>query len=217
MKITLTRITLAVMAALTVGFTSCRGGISHEPPVHIVLDMDFQPKVRAQSKVAFEGWKDHRGMRAPVSDPFGKTLVVAQGSLTDPKLNNRDANNAFVTKNPLPLEHKFWVRGQQVATIDRGRELFDIHCAICHGYSGQGGFREESHGLVGRRWTVAIPNFHRLDDPKADNRVANLADGEYFEVITHGVRTMPAYGPRLSVEERWSIVHYLRALQSLDK
>jgi mono/diheme cytochrome c family protein len=28
---------------------------------------------------------------------------------------------------------------------------------------------------------------------------------------------MPAYGARMPVEDRWAIVHYVRALQSLSK
>lgn len=202
---------LLLLAVLPTALASCmRGGVSHEPPVHLVLDMDFQPKLLAQSKSEFEGWTDGRGMRLPVADPFGKTLVVARGSLPDPKLANRDANNAFVTANPVPVS---------LAALERGRDRFDIHCAVCHGYTGQGGGgkgqENTAHGLVGRRWPVVIPSFHFVDG--ADNRVPQLPDGEFFEVITYGKGTMPAYGARLSVEDRWAIVHYIRALQKLSK
>jgi mono/diheme cytochrome c family protein len=199
---------LLAMALLPVALTSCmRGGISHEPPVHLVLDMDFQPKLLPQSKTEFAGWPDHRSMRAPVADPFGKTLVVARGSLPNAALANRDANSAFVTANPLPVSS---------AVLERGRDRFDIHCAVCHGYTGQGGNDpQRGHGLVGRRWPVVIPNFHYVEG--ADNRVPQMPDGEFYEVIVYGKGTMPAYGARLSVEDRWSIVHYIRALQRLSK
>lgn len=204
---------LLLLAALPLALASCmRGGVSHQPPVHLVLDMDFQPKLLAQSKSEFDGWHDGRGMRAPVADPFGKTLVVARGSLPDAKLANRDANNAFVKSNPLPVS---------AAVLERGRDRYDIHCAVCHGYTGQGGGgatkaeAQAAHGLVGRRWPVKIPNFHVVDG--ADNRVPLMPDGEFFEVVTYGKGTMPAYGPRLTVEDRWAIVHYIRALQKLSK
>lgn len=197
--------------ALATTLASCmRGGVSHEPPVHLVLDMDFQPKLLAQSKSDFEGWQDGRGMRLPPSDPFGKTLVVARGSLPDPALANRDANGAYVAANPLAATP---------AVLARGREQFDIHCAVCHGYTGQGGGgkgqEQTAHGLVGRRWPVVIPNFHYVEG--ADNRVPQMPDGEFYEVITYGKGTMPAYGPRLAVQDRWAIVHYIRALQRLSK
>jgi mono/diheme cytochrome c family protein len=196
------------LVALPTTLTGCmRGGTSTEPPVHLVLDMDFQPKLRPQSQTEFAGWPDGRSMRLPVADPFGKTLVVARGTLPDAKLANRTGNNSFVAQNPLPID---------ADVLARGREQFDIHCAICHGYSGQGGNHPQGgHGLVGRRWPVAIPNFHYVEG--ADNRVPQMPDGEFFEVISYGKGTMPAYGARLAVEDRWAIVHYIRALQRLSK
>ena len=41
----------------------------------------------------------------------------------------------------------------------------------------------------------------------------NRTDGELFNTITNGIRTMPAYGPQIPVEDRWAIVAYVRALQ----
>ena len=40
-----------------------------------------------------------------------------------------------------------------------------------------------------------------------------MPDGQIFATITHGVRTMPAYGPQVPVADRWAIVAYVRALQ----
>lgn len=199
---------LLAAAVVALSLTGCmRGGPSDLPPVHIVLDMDFQPKLKAQSHSNFDGWTDGRGMRLPVADGNGRTAVVARGSLPNQALANKDATGAFVTKNPIPAS---------APVLARGQERFDIHCAPCHGYSGQGGNDPVTgHGLTGRRWTVPIPNFHFVEGK--DNRVATLPDGEYFEVITYGKGTMPAYGARISPEDRWAIVHYLRALQRLSK
>ena len=216
--------TLLVMAPLALlAFSSCdvdkfRGWPSEKPPVHLVPDMDNQPKLRAQSKHEFEGWEDHRGARLPVADTFGNTLVVARGSLKNPALANRDANGQFVTKNPLATSHKFRVRGRELSTLDHGRERYEIYCSMCHGLSGQGGNGKDGHGLVGRFWQPAPPNFHFNPKDGADNRVPNMSDGEVFEAISTGNgKTMPGYAARLSVEDRWAIVHYVRALQSLTK
>ncbi len=198
---------LIALAILGAALGACRGGISDKPPVHLVLDMDFQQKLKAQSASDFDGWSDGRGMRLPPVDANGRTAVVARGSLPKPEHANRDAANAFVTKNPI------------AATVDllaRGREAYDVNCAVCHGYTGQGGNDpKQGHGLVGRRWPVAVPNFHFVEGK--DNRVANLVDGELYEVIKNGKGTMPAYGDRIDAETRWAIVHYIRALQKLSK
>jgi hypothetical protein len=206
-----------LLATLAIGLASCmRGGTSDSPPVHLVLDMDFQPKVKAQSKSPFDGWTDHRGMRLPVADAFGKTLVVPHTPPINPALlANRDASNQFVKVNPLSLDTKMVHLGREVSVLERGRDRFNIYCSVCHGYTGQGGNEKQGHGMVGRRWPVVLPNFHYVEGK--DNRVPLLADGELFEVITNGKATMPAYGPRISVEDRWAIIHYVRCLQSLSK
>ena len=212
---------LALTPLMLVVLSSCekfRGFPSDKPPIHLVLDMDFQPKVRAQSKLDFDGFTDHRGARLPVADSFGNTLVVARGSLENPRLAFRDSNGQYVTKNPLSLEHKFRVRGREMSAIDHGRERYEIYCSMCHGKSGRGGMGKEAHGLVGRFWNPAPANFHFSFAPGADNTRATMPVGEYFEAISTGKgTTMPAYGARLSVEDRWAIVHYVRALQSLSR
>jgi mono/diheme cytochrome c family protein len=47
----------------------------------------------------------------------------------------------------------------------------------------------------------------------ADPRLRQMPDGQIFATITHGVRTMPAYGPQVPAADRWAIVAYVRALQ----
>ncbi|MFO1076555.1 MAG: cytochrome c [Planctomycetota bacterium] len=189
---------LLIAAAALAG--CMRGGISELPPVHLVLDMDFQPKVKAQSSSA--AFSDHRGMRLPVPGtvPHGPTA---------PALPHRDASNAFVTKNPVPVTAE---------SLQRGRHLFEINCTPCHGYSGQGGMGAQANGIVGRRWTVVIPSFHYVEGKDATaNRVPLMPDGEYFDVITNGKSTMPPYGPRIAPEDRWKIIQYVRVLQSLSR
>lgn len=82
----------------------------------------------------------------------------------------------------------------------RGRERFDVYCAPCHDRSGGG------HGMVVRR---GFPPPIDL----ASERARGLSDDEVFEVITRGVRNMPAYGAQVPPEDRWAIVLWLRVLQ----
>lgn len=176
---------LSILALLGLG--ACRGGISEKPPVHLVLDMDFQPKLKAQSAAEFAGWRDGRGMRLPVPG------TVARGSLQDPKLTTfKQLDGSYVTQNPVALT---------ADTMQRGRERYEIFCAVCHDRTGSG------KGYVGTRWPVPLPSF--LDH----ERVSKLVDGEIFDVITHGRSTMPAYGPLIPLQDRWMIIHYIRALQ----
>ena len=40
-----------------------------------------------------------------------------------------------------------------------------------------------------------------------------MADGDIFNVITNGRRSMPSYRFQVAVQDRWAIIAYLRVLQ----
>ena len=215
----ITHILIAAVAG--VSLMGCRGEISTAPPVHLVQNMDFQDKLKAQSESGFEGWSDKRGIRLPVEG------TVARGSLG---LHSKDADVAklhvwkaagmkekpsadnptgisFVTENPLPAT---------LANIERGRERYNINCSVCHGRNGRG------VGIVGRQLFPLPPSFvpkAKDDHPltRHEERVYNLPVGEMFETITNGKATMQQYGTQVSVRDRWCIIHYIRALQHRAK
>ena len=205
---TAVRVLAIAATGLLLGLSACRGGTSTSPPVHLVLDMDFQPKLTTQSKAEFPGWKDHRSMRVPAKGTIARDSLPNPTLMPNPTAAGKNPDGSWITQNPLPLS---------MAVMQRGRERFDINCAICHGYSGRGGNGKYGHGMVGRLWPAGavVANFHAVEGK--DNRVANLSDGELFDVISNGKNTMPAYGDRISLEDRWSIIHYVRALQELGR
>ena len=84
--------------------------------------------------------------------------------------------------------------------MERGEQRFNINCAICHGATAAGNGITKQYGLT----TVVTLQ---------DERIRNMADGEIFNTITHGKNTMLAYGPNVTVNDRWAIIAYLRALQ----
>ncbi len=84
--------------------------------------------------------------------------------------------------------------------MERGRQRFTITCAMCHGATAAGNGITKQYGLA----TVVTLQ---------DDRIRKMADGEIFNTITNGKNTMMAYGPNLTVADRWAIIAYLRALQ----
>lgn len=81
-----------------------------------------------------------------------------------------------------------------------GKALYLSYCAFCHGAEGLG------NGPVGE---VYLPTPANLSLP----RIRALRDVELYERITNGFSTMPAFRARLSPEERWQIIAYVRSLQ----
>ena len=88
------------------------------------------------------------------------------------------------------------------ADLDRGQERYDIYCSACHGMTGYG------DGIVARRgFNKPSPaNYHQ-------DRLRQAPAGHFFDVMTNGWGAMPSYASQISVEDRWKIIAYLRALQ----
>jgi mono/diheme cytochrome c family protein len=86
------------------------------------------------------------------------------------------------------------------AVVRRGQNRFNIYCAPCHGPLGDGNGITKSYGMV------ATPTYH-------DDRLRNMAEGELFNTITNGKNTMFSYADKLSPDDRWAVLAYVRTLQ----
>jgi mono/diheme cytochrome c family protein len=83
--------------------------------------------------------------------------------------------------------------------LARGRKRFEITCAACHGFLGDG------ESMVARNMSLRPPpSLHALGGRPA---------GYLFEVQTQGYGLMPSFGQELSTSERWAVVAYVQALQ----
>lgn len=87
-----------------------------------------------------------------------------------------------------------------LALLKRGRERFDIYCAPCHSPVGDG------DGMIARRGFPHPPSYHI-------ERLRAAPDRHFYDVITHGHGIMYSYADRVTPEDRWAIVAYIRALQ----
>src|SRR5436853_1035759 len=191
-------ITIAAVAVL--GF---RGEKTTNEPWEIFPDMVRQMKVRAQSPLNF--FADGRGPRMPVNGtvPIGYEMPKAQPpgapesqravgfSVGTDYFDTGKMGNNWGTGIPIPVTPQL---------LQRGRERFNITCAMCHGPTAAGNGITKSYGLA----TVVTLQ---------DDRIHKMADGEIFNTITNGKNTMMAYGPNIMVADRWAIIAYLRALQ----
>jgi len=84
--------------------------------------------------------------------------------------------------------------------LNRGQLKFGIYCAPCHGLTGMG------DGMIVQRGMKQPPSYH-IDRLKA------MPVGYFFDVMTNGFGQMYSYASRVTVEDRWAIAAYTRALQ----
>jgi len=200
-------LTFILVAVAVVAIAGFRGETSPRPPIEILPDMDHQPKYQPQHPSDF--FADHRGARRPVTGTVAQGFTMPGAYYTTTASNSRvtPSNKGFSGANDYYNTGKmaeFYGDGMPIevsaAMIHRGRERFDINCSVCHGAAGAG------NGIVAQSGMVGVANLH-------DERIRTMPDGQIFNTITHGKNTMGPYGPQITVEDRWAIVAYLRALQ----
>jgi len=198
-------INLALVAIL--GF---RGQISPNRPLMLLPDMDYQPKYTTQAKSEF--FADGRTMRVPPEGtiPYGGgggDYAADAGAIVrnadflqaDPELfEGKTADGQYVAVNPLFARAE--TEEERLALLQRGRQRYEIFCAVCHGSTGNGKGITTEYGMQG------VANYHT-------DYVRNQPDGQIYNTITHGKGTMMPYGHAIRPRDRWAIVAYIRALQ----
>lgn len=142
---------------------------------------------RGKAFRASEYFPDGKLMQAP---PDG-TVPASRQLLAQPVREGLEGSS-YVSSIPIPITR---------ALLARGRNRFDTFCATCHGVDGSG------ESIVGH-------NMEQRPPPSlVTERVPTLPVGQVFQVITEGYGLMPSYAPELTVDERWAVVAYVRALQ----
>ena len=93
-----------------------------------------------------------------------------------------------------PLENSYDV-------LDNGKAIFTRECQVCHGCSarGEGPYRT---GL------------EPLPPDLGDGSYGDFTDGDYIWRLEVGVpwSAMPAWGLQYSIDELWTVVHYIRTM-----
>jgi mono/diheme cytochrome c family protein len=98
--------------------------------------------------------------------------------------------------NPFPIK---------AASLEQGKELYNIFCSTCHGEKADGNgylLRED-----GGKYPAQPANLINEEFTAASN-------GRFYHSIMYGKNVMGGYADKLSYEERWNVIHYIRSLQA---
>lgn len=115
------------------------------------------------------------------------------------------AGNELI-KNPFPITD---------LGLSQGKELYNTFCGICHGAKGDGaGYlvrdANPAKGDLGGVYPVQPAILINDEFTAASN-------GRYYHAIMYGKNLMGAYADKLSYEERYQVIHYIRQLQAKNK
>ncbi|HWB54718.1 MAG TPA: cytochrome c [Tepidisphaeraceae bacterium] len=145
----------------------------------------------------------HRQARV---DPLESSDFYADGRAS------RNPPEGTIARGHLEVNHAFYqgkVDGKLIdefpfpitqGVLNRGQQRFDIYCAVCHGYLGDG------DGMIVQRGMIRPPSYHI-------ERLRQAPVGHFYDVITNGYGAMYSYADRITPRDRWAIVAYIRALQ----
>lgn len=103
---------------------------------------------------------------------------------------------AEIINNPLPITK---------SGLESGKALYNVQCAICHGEKGDGaGYLVRDDG---GKYPVQPANL------VSDEFIA-ASNGRFYYTIMHGRNLMGGYSDKLSYNERWNVIHYIRSMQA---
>jgi mono/diheme cytochrome c family protein len=93
-------------------------------------------------------------------------------------------------KNPVKADE---------ASLKEGKELYSQHCKSCHGSKGKG------DGPKAEKIDISCGDFSTAE-------FAKISDGEIWWKTTEGRKPMPSFKEKLSDNERWAVVNYIRTM-----
>lgn len=183
----------------TVSILGFRGSISRKTPIEVFPDMDRQAKYKPQAANNF--FDDARNDRPVPANTVSRgnyhnqqevfSADYASLGISDTAyLTGKNADGSFVDSMPIPASNELMLLG---------RKKYDIFCTACHGAAGDGNGVTKPYGIL-------ATSYH-------DDRLRGETDGYLYEVISNGKGLMYGLKDRITPEERWAIVLYLRALQ----
>jgi mono/diheme cytochrome c family protein len=118
--------------------------------------------------------------------PMPQGTIPVGGGIETIRTSRPDA-----LQNPLP---------PSPVSAERGKKAYGHYCIMCHGPKADG------NGTVGQ-------SFAPLPSNLTESPVQGQSDGELFYKISLGSGRHPSLADTVSEEDRWAIIHYLRALK----
>ncbi len=175
--------------------TGCRRDMQDQPKVIAYRGNSFY-KDGAGSRPLVEGTVPRGQLREDRAFFFGKKLSAGDLNKEQSATIGNNQTTAYADDvDTIPMTIS-------ATELNRGQERYNIYCSVCHGMTGYG------DGMVARRgFNKPSPaNYHQ-------DRLRQAPVGHFFDVMTNGWGAMPSYAQQISVEDRWKIVAYIKALQ----
>lgn len=149
--------------------------------------------------VGYEAYSSHEGNEVFADNNTSEALKPVEGSVHRGWLpydfeNSNEGYQVAKTglNNPLPYTKE---------NSEKGKALYGIYCAICHGDKGNG-----KGQLVKTEKILGVPSY--------DDQGRAITAGSIYHVMYYGINSMGSYASQTSIEERWQIAQYVEGLKA---
>jgi len=163
----------------------CLAGCSHQKSEPAI---EYMPNMAYGPRVAAQAEDPLRPGQPVMRNPVPGTVPVGYTPYRYAQADTLEAARDLV--NPLP---------RTAAVLARGQKVYMNTCVVCHGPQGDG------QGYIVPLFPMP-PSLHSA-------KVRGWPDGRVFHVITRGQNLMPSYATQILPEDRWAVIHYVRALE----
>ncbi|MCF8713345.1 cytochrome c [Joostella atrarenae] len=164
---------------------------------------NYQYMPNMYKSVGYETYQETAAFRNGKEGQLPVEGTIARGHMPYDYPNTLEGYNAAKAnlKNPLPFE-AFRNADSTVTDsyLQKGGDLFNIYCAVCHGAKGDG-----KGILVKREKILGIPSY--------DDAGRAITEGSVYHVIRYGLNGMGSYANQLNEEERWEVTEYVMSLK----
>jgi mono/diheme cytochrome c family protein len=160
---------------------------------------NYQYMPNMYESIGYEAYQESDAFSGGVEAQLPAEGSIPRGDHMPFEIENSNDGYLFAKANLLsPLD------STQV-DANRGGELYDIYCGICHGSKGAGQGK-----LVKMEKILGVPSYG--DVGRA------ITEGSIYHTIYYGKNAMGGYLNQLDEEERWQVVNYVLTLKAeLDK
>ncbi len=146
--------------------------------------------------VGYETYAESSAFRNGVEAQLPAEGTIARGWQPYDYENTEEGYNAAKAGLTSPLDSI-----ASAENLEKGKELYDIYCAICHGKKGDG-----QGTLVKREKFLGVPRY--------DEAARAITEGSVYHVIYYGRNSMGSHAGQLNDKERWQVTEYVMKLKS---
>ncbi len=128
----------------------------------------------------------------------GDAPFYYKNDATEAGKGDRERCMAEMTSNPVPIS---------AGGLARGKVLYETYCGLCHGKKGDGQGYLVSEENPEAKYPAQPANLMK-------DEFIGSSEGRYYYAMMYGKNVMGSYADKLSYEERWQVMHYIRSLQA---